>query len=135
MSLLATDHATAVPTGIPTLEGRSLRGVEAVIDKDLTAALLAEQVDAERLVMLTDVPYVERYWGTAEAKPIEAATPAELRRVAFAAGSMGPNVEAGCRFVERTGGEAMIGALRDLTAVANGTAGTRNAVRTPVAAR
>jgi carbamate kinase len=116
--------------GIPVVsEGGSLRGVEAVIDKDLTAALLAEQVDAERLVMLTDVPYVERHWGTARAHRIEVAAPDELRTLTFAAGSMAPKVEAACRFVERTGGEASIGALSDLAAVANGTAGTRIAAR------
>jgi carbamate kinase len=119
--------------GIPVVaDGPSLHGVEAVIDKDLTAALLAEQVNAERLVLLTDVSYVERNWGSAEAEPIEAATPAELRRLAFAAGSMGPKVEAACRFVERTGGEATIGALTDLRAVAAGRAGTQIAARVTV---
>jgi carbamate kinase len=112
--------------GIPVIrDGRRLRGVEAVIDKDLTAALLAEKIGAERLIMLTDVPHVERAWGTADAEPIELATPAELRRLTFAAGSMGPKVEAACRFAERTGGEAMIGALTDLAAVASGENGTR----------
>jgi carbamate kinase len=112
--------------GIPVIrDGPCLRGVEAVIDKDLTAALLAENLDAERLVMLTDVPYVEREWGSQRAEPIEFATTAELRRLTFATGSMGPKVEAACRFAERTGGEAVIGALADLAAVARGEAGTR----------
>jgi carbamate kinase len=111
--------------GIPVVaESGALRGVEAVIDKDLTAALLAEELGAEKLIVLTDVPYVERDWGTPDATPIDAATPAELRELAFAAGSMGPKIEAACRFVERTGGEAVIGSLADLGAVARGEAGT-----------
>ena len=110
--------------GIPVLrDGPRLRGVQAVIDKDLTAALLAENLGAERLVMLTDVAYVEREWGSASAYPIEVATPDELRRLTFASGSMRPKVEAACRFVERTGGEAVIGALAELAAVARGKLG------------
>jgi carbamate kinase len=104
-----------------------------VIDKDLTAALLAESLSAERLVMLTDVPYVEREWGSPRAEPIEFATTAELRGLTFATGSMGPKVEAACRFAERTGREAAIGALADLTAVARGEAGTRIAGEAGVA--
>jgi carbamate kinase len=116
--------------GIPVVhDGPRLRGVEAVIDKDLTAALLAEKIGAERLIMLTDVAHVEREWGSPTAAPIEFTTPAELRRLTFAAGSMGPKVEAACRFAERTGGEAVIGSLADLAAVARGVAGTRVADR------
>jgi carbamate kinase len=112
--------------GIPVVEDAgALHGVEAVIDKDLTAALLAEELGAEKLIVLTDVPYVERDWGTPDATPIDAATPAELRELAFAAGSMGPKIEAACRFVERTDGEAVIGSLADLGAVSRGEAGTR----------
>jgi carbamate kinase len=112
--------------GIPVAaDGRRLHGVEAVIDKDLTAALLAEEIGAERLVMLTDVRAVERHWGTPGAEPLALATPTELRRLRFAAGSMAPKIEAACRFVERTGGEAAIGALSELAAVARGEAGTR----------
>jgi carbamate kinase len=112
--------------GIPVVrEGSRLRGVEAVIDKDLTAALLAEQLHADRLLILTDVPCVERGWRTPAASPIAAAAPAELRRLEFATGSMAPKIEAACRFVERGGGEAVIGALADLAEVAAGRAGTR----------
>jgi carbamate kinase len=112
--------------GIPVVEDAgALRGVEAVIDKDLTAALLAEELGAEKLIVLTDVPYVERDWGTPDATPIDASTPAELRELTFAAGSMGPKIGAACRFVERTGGEAVIGSLADLGAVSRGGAGTR----------
>ena len=120
--------------GIPVVaEPGGLRGVEAVIDKDLTAALLAEGLGAEKLIVLTDVPYVERDWGTAAATPVVAATPAELRKLSFAAGSMGPKIEAACRFVERTGGEAFIGSLAELDAIARGEAGTRIASALPLA--
>ena len=112
--------------GIPVVrEGGRLRGIEAVIDKDLTAALLAEQLGADRLLILTDVPHVEDGWETATPVPIESATPDELRRLEFAAGSMAPKVEAACRFVERTGGEAVIGSLAELTEVVAGRSGTR----------
>jgi carbamate kinase len=112
--------------GIPVVpDGGGLRGVEAVIDKDLTAALLAEELGAERLVVLTDVSHVERDWGTPRAAPIHAATPGELRGLPFASGSMGPKIEAACGFVERTGGEAVIGSLAELDLVARGRAGTR----------
>lgn len=112
--------------GIPVVrEGDRLRGVEAVIDKDLTAALLAEQLGADRLVILTDVAHVERDWESSDPTPIERATPMELRRLEFAAGSMGPKVEAACRFAERTGGEAVIGSLAELADVAAGRSGTR----------
>jgi len=124
--------------GVPVVrDGSQLRGVEAVIDKDLTAALLAEQLHADRLLILTDVPYIERGWGTAEASPIRATTPAELREYGFAAGSMAPKVEAACRFVERTGNEAVVGSLAELATVAGGLAGTRvkSAERAPAVAR
>jgi carbamate kinase len=112
--------------GIPVVaEGRRRRGVEAVIDKDLTAALLAECLEADRLLMLTDVPFVERDWGTEAATPITSAHPSELRGLSFAAGSMGPKIEAACRFVEHTGRNAAIGALAELAAVAHGEAGTQ----------
>ncbi len=111
--------------GIPVVrEDGRLRGVEAVIDKDLTAALLAEQLDADQLLILTDVPYVERGWETEAPASIQRATPAELRCLDFAAGSMAPKVEAACRFVERTGGEVAIGSLAELMDVVAGRSGT-----------
>jgi carbamate kinase len=111
--------------GIPVVAGEhGLEGVEAVIDKDLTAAVLAEAVGADRLVLATDVPAVERLYGTDEPDLIPLATPEELRALTFAPGSMGPKVEAACRFVERTGGEAVIGALADIRALVDGNAGT-----------
>ncbi|HVS84747.1 MAG TPA: carbamate kinase [Gaiellaceae bacterium] len=96
-----------------------LRGVEAVIDKDLAAELLARSVGAERLLLLTDVSAVE--W---DGRPLRRATPAELRGLSFPAGSMGPKVEAACRFAERTGGVAAIGALGEAVAIVAGEAGT-----------
>jgi len=112
--------------GIPVFaDGDGLHGVEAVIDKDLTAALLAEELGAKRLIVLTDVSCVEHDWGTPAATPIAAATPDELRVLSFASGSMGPKVKAACRFVERTGGEAIIGSLSEVDRVSRGEAGTR----------
>jgi len=111
--------------GIPVfVDGDGLHGVEAVIDKDLTAALLAEALGAERLIVLTDVSGIMHDWGTDDATRIPAATPDELRALSFASGSMGPKVEAACRFVEHTGGEAVIGSLAELDLVSRGEAGT-----------
>ena len=111
--------------GIPVTDGSgALRGVEAVIDKDLAAALLARSLDADFLLMLTDVDAVMEEWGTADARRIERASPARLRALEFASGSMGPKVEAACRFVEATGGTAGIGALHDATRIVAGEAGT-----------
>lgn len=112
--------------GIPVAidEAGAVRGVEAVIDKDLSAALLASALAADVLLMLTDVPAVQREWGTSRARPIREATPGELRGLPFAAGSMGPKVEGACRFVETTGGTALIGALEDAGAMLRREAGT-----------
>lgn len=113
--------------GVPVVRGAegALAGVEAVIDKDLTAALLAETLAAEALLLLTDVAAVETAFGSPDSRPIRSATPTELRAHGFPAGSMGPKVEAACRFAERTGGVAAIGALTEAVAVLEGTAGTR----------
>jgi carbamate kinase len=112
--------------GIPVVpdEHGALHGAEAVIDKDLAASLLAAELEADFLLMLTDVPWVERGWRTAGAEPIRVATAEELRELDFAAGSMAPKIEAACRFVEATGGRAAIGALADAAAIVRGTAGT-----------
>jgi carbamate kinase len=111
--------------GIPvTSSGAGLAGVEAVVDKDLSAALLAEKIGADFLLMLTDVPEVQAGWGTPEARSIRLASPQELRGMDFAAGSMGPKVEAACRFAERTGGRAGIGRLDQAAAILRGEAGT-----------
>jgi carbamate kinase len=112
--------------GIPVVaDGRGgLRGVEAVVDKDLSAGLLARGLEADALVILTDVAHVVDGWGTAHERPLGETTPAELRRLDLAAGSMGPKVEAACRFVESGGRFAVIGSLDDAAAVVRGEAGT-----------
>ncbi len=112
--------------GVPVIrdERGKLRGVEAVVDKDLTAAVLAEALEADVLLVLTDVPNVMRHYGTPEAEPISRVTPGALRREAFAAGSMGPKVDAVCRFVELTGDMAAIGRLEDAELIIAGKAGT-----------
>jgi carbamate kinase len=113
--------------GVPVVRGAEgmLTGVEAVIDKDLTAALLAETLGADALLLLTDVAAVETAFGSPDARPIRSATPTALRTHGFPAGSMGPKVEAACRFTEHTGGIAAIGSLTEAAAVLDGTAGTR----------
>jgi carbamate kinase len=112
--------------GVPVTQDATgtMRGVEAVVDKDLTAALLARAVHAEALLLLTDVESVQENFGTAQARPIRLATPGELRGRPFPAGSMGPKVEAACRFTEATGGMAAIGRLDDAEAMARRKAGT-----------
>jgi carbamate kinase len=112
--------------GIPVAVDRDgrLRGVEAVIDKDLAAALLARGLGADALLLLTDVPAVQADWRTPVARDIRRASPEQLRAGSFAAGSMGPKIEAACRFVEATGGQAGIGALADARAILEGERGT-----------
>ena len=112
--------------GIPvvTTQAGTLRGVEAVIDKDLTAALLASELGADALLLLTDVAAVYEDWPHPCERPIRSATPAALRARAFAVGSMGPKVEAACRFIERGGRVAAIGALDAVACLLEGSAGT-----------
>jgi carbamate kinase len=106
----------------------SLAGVEAVIDKDLGAALLARTTGAEVLVIATDVPNAVIRWGEPDAEPLGRVTVADLRAHAadghFASGSMGPKVDAVCRFVEATGGTGVITSLDQITAAVAGDAGT-----------
>jgi carbamate kinase len=99
-------------------------GVDAVVDKDLTSALLARSVGADLLLLLTDVAAVFDGFGTQTARPIECATVGQLRGDLLPAGSMGPKVEAACRFVEATGKKAVIGRLEDAEAMFLGKAGT-----------
>lgn len=112
--------------GIPVVRttGGYMRGVEAVIDKDLSAALLATALGADGLVLLTDVDAVYTDWATARARPIRTATASELRWANFAAGSMGPKVDAACRFVEATNSWAGIGALEDAEGIVAHSSGT-----------
>lgn len=113
--------------GIPVaLDGLgTMRGVEAVVDKDLTAALLARRLDADLLVMLTDVDAVHSDWHGPHDRSIAGAEVAELRAMSFDSGSMAPKVAAACRFAETTGNRAAIGALRDVARVVQGEAGTQ----------
>ena len=117
--------------GIPVVPDGSggLRGVEAVIDKDLSAALLATAVGADVLLLLTDVDAVYAEWGTPFQRPIRETTPAELRAMNLPAGSMGPKVDAVCRFVEAGGHIGAIGGLDQAAAIVRGEAGT--VVRAP----
>ena len=113
--------------GIPTYYDHNghLRGVEAVIDKDLCSALLAEQLQADLLVIATDVAAAYIDWGKPTEKAIAAAHPQALRDLSFPAGSMGPKIQAACEFAEKTGKTAVIGALSDIEAIVRGEAGTR----------
>ena len=126
------EHGTVVICagggGIPTTfvegEDRILGGVEAVIDKDFASELLAREVDADLFVMATDVDGVYADWGTPGQRRLDRVTPAELRAERFAAGSMGPKVDAAARFVEATGNRAAIGSLSDIERIVEGRAGT-----------
>ena len=114
--------------GIPTsfVEGqeRTLGGIEAVIDKDLASELLAREIEADLFVMATDVDGVYSGWGTSEQRMLGRVTPEELRAMDFAAGSMGPKVDAAAKFVEATGKRAAIGSLADIERIVDGSAGT-----------
>jgi carbamate kinase len=112
--------------GVPVVrrEGR-LCGVEAVVDTDLASALLAESVDADLLLLLTDVAAVQEGFGTGASREIHVATPAQLDALDLAAGSMGPKAAAAAQFVRATHRRAAIGALGDAVALARGTAGTQ----------
>jgi carbamate kinase len=119
--------------GVPTMYApdgeRTLTGVEAVIDKDLASQLLAREVGADLFVMVTDVDGVYTGWGTPEQRRLGKVTPSELRELPFAAGSMGPKVEAAIRFVEATGNRAAIGGLSEIEAIVAGDAGTQVVAR------
>jgi carbamate kinase len=108
----------------PVPAGRRLVGVEAVIDKDLASALLAKDLRADALAIVTDVDAVYADWGTPEQRAIRRATPEALAETEFAAGSMGPKVRAACSFVEETGRLAAIGSIEDTPALLRGEAGT-----------
>jgi carbamate kinase len=112
--------------GIPVIaeaEGRH-RGVEAVVDKDRSAGLLAAQLMADLFVIATDVQGVYLDWGKPSSRLVARANSEALGALAFSAGSMSPKVEAGCEFANRTGRRAIIGALSDIEAMIAGMAGT-----------
>jgi carbamate kinase len=115
--------------GVPVIEdGPRLVGVEGVVDKDSAAAILARDVQASTLLILTDVKRVQRGFGTPQAQELERLTLDEARALAaageFAAGSMGPKVQAAVAFVEGGGDRAAIGDLDEAVAVLEGAAGT-----------
>jgi carbamate kinase len=112
--------------GVPVIEGsRGLEGIEAVVDKDLVAALVAEELHADLFVVLTDVPAVMMDFGTPDQRPLTHVTPPELAQHRFAAGSMGPKIEAVCQFVMNTGNRAAVGSLDEVAAVVPGSSGTQ----------
>ena len=108
----------------PAPAGRRLVGVEAVIDKDLASAMLAADLGADALLIVTDVDAVYTGWGTPQQQAIRRATPKALAGSEFAAGSMAPKVRAACAFVNETGGLAVIGSIADTPAFLRGEAGT-----------
>ncbi|OYU50464.1 MAG: carbamate kinase [Rhizobiales bacterium PAR1] len=117
--------------GIPVVrdpEGK-MHGIEAVIDKDHASALLARDLKADWLLMLTDVEAIYTGWGTDHAEAIRETTPEALAALSFPAGSMGPKVAAAVAFVSHTAGRAGIGRMQDASAILAGTAGSRIAVR------
>ena len=116
--------------GVPVVRDAdgSLRGVEAVIDKDLAAVVLGRALGVDVLCIATDVEAAVLGFGSSRARALGRVSPEELRRHAaaghFAAGSMGPKVEAAARFVETGGQRAVITSLRRLAAGVRGGAGT-----------
>jgi carbamate kinase len=113
--------------GIPTMYGPDgkLHGAEAVVDKDRASALLARELEADLFIMATDADAVYLDWGKPEQRAIRRAAPRALAAQAFAAGSMGPKVEAAVDFASRTGRTAAIGTLAALVAIVAGEAGTQ----------
>ena len=112
--------------GVPVTEGPTgLQSVEAVVDKDLAAAQAAADLDADLLVILTDVPAAMADFGTPRQRPIHDVSVSDLEAVAFPAGSMGPKVQAVCQFVRGTGHRAAIGSVENVAAVFAGTSGTQ----------
>jgi len=118
--------------GVPVVEGTdgSLRGVEAVIDKDLASSLLARQLKADMLLMLTDVDAVYADYGTPQARALRRVVTTEISGRNFPAGSMGPKVGAAVEFAEATGKPAAIGKLDDALAIVRGERGTVITTRT-----
>ncbi|WP_028108767.1 carbamate kinase [Ferrimonas futtsuensis] len=111
--------------GAPVVRGeQGISGVEAVIDKDLAAALLARELNAEHLIILTDAENVVLDWGTPMARPLTDISVEEIRQYEFAKGSMAPKVDAACNFALQTGGIGHIGALSKVEAIMQHRSGT-----------
>lgn len=111
--------------GIPVINQQGVyEGTEAVIDKDLTAAVLAQSINADHLLILTDADAVYENWGTPQARALRHATPEELAPFAAPDGAMGPKAAAVIQFVKQTGNSAFIGALNDAPQILAGVKGT-----------
>jgi carbamate kinase len=125
--------------GVPVVidDNDGLTGVEAVVDKDHVAAILAIRLNAAQLVILTDVDGIQTERGTNHPATLRRATPEDLARLDLEPGSMGAKAEAASRFAEATGRAATIGNLDKATAVVNGSSGTevRAAAATPERSR
>ncbi len=120
-----------IPTAFTSKEKHTLIGVEAVIDKDLAAELLARDLEADLLVLATDAEGVYADWGTPDQRALGWVTPEELEGYEFASGSMGPKVEAAVRFVKSTCCRAAIGRLEDIAEIVAGRAGTNVVCEVP----
>ncbi|MEA9391932.1 carbamate kinase [Acerihabitans sp. TG2] len=127
-TLTAHDHLVICSGGggipVAAIHGE-MRGIEAVIDKDLSASLLARQINADALLILTDADAVYADWGKPTQEALRQTTPRGLASMHFDSGSMGPKIQAACEFVNTTGGMVGIGALADGVAILHGTKGTR----------
>lgn len=111
--------------GIPSvIEDGKVKGIEAVIDKDLAAAVLAAGLEADMLIIATDVDGLYLDWGTPEQRRVVEASPEELLKMEFAKGSMGPKVMGCINFVQASGKSAVIGSLADIEKIVRGEAGT-----------
>ncbi|AYC17324.1 Carbamate kinase 1 [Dickeya dianthicola] len=127
-ALIARNHLVICTGGggVPVTRDSNgqLSGVEAVIDKDLSAAMLARQIHADALLILTDADAVYLDWGKASQQPLHKVTPGDLAGMSFDAGSMGPKIAAACEFVNHCHAVAGIGSLTDGTAILAGQKGT-----------
>ncbi|WJV64015.1 carbamate kinase [Pectobacteriaceae bacterium C52] len=127
-TLIARDHLVICNGGggVPVVRNHEgqLSGIEAVIDKDLSAAMLARQIKADALLILTDADAVYLDWGKATQRPLDKVTPGDLAGMSFDAGSMGPKIAAACGFVNQCHGVAGIGSLADGAAILAGKKGT-----------
>ena len=123
-ALVVAAGGGGIPVAMGT-DGRSLQGVDAVIDKDLCSGLLARQLEADCFVIATDVASVVLDWGLPRQRALKRVTPHALSSHLFPQGSMGPKVQAACDFVLATGRRAIIGALGQIDDMLAGTAGTQ----------
>ena len=130
ISILVDNQVTVICAGgggVPVVERETgdIVGIEAVIDKDRVSALLARQLGADMLLLLTDVDGVYADFGSSNARRLDRLDARALEGHSFAAGSMGPKVEAAASFVLATGRPAAIGRLEDAVEMAGGRTGTR----------